>query len=407
MINYYYILGLSQSATQVEIKTAYRKLALRYHPDKNGGSSYAEERFKQISEAYRVLSNPRKKARHDWSLEYEAYQQTQPAWNHHPTAQQETTTYTQARPQATRRKRPPLRYTSRHNVIATAWAFSIFFVVALIVVGVSLWNSHRLAELEAERNQYAREVYVQAEQHYQRGQFELSLGMLQEARENASVAPQANQLQASILQRLEDEGLQEYRNGNFARAAQLLQVVADHVGEYRPLALAHLVASYEGIQDYEGAIRAYKLVIKAEPRTIEARNRLARIYAEQYKDFDTALQYYQQASELVTDQYRTEYGEAFAITVNPAKTPDSHYQLHCGLAQVYISQGMLQQAESALKWAMFLRPEEPLAFYLQGIKNREAKNMTAACESWTAAVEKGSAQANELLKEYCEQQARP
>lgn len=407
MINYYYILGLSQSATQVEIKTAYRKLALRYHPDKNGGSSYAEERFKQISEAYRVLSNPRKKARHDWSLEYEAYQQTQPAWNHHPTAQQETTTYTQARPQATRRKRPPLRYTSRHNVIATAWAFSIFFVVALIVVGVSLWNSHRLAELEAERNQYARDVYVQAEQHYQRGQFELSLGMLQEARENASVAPQANQLQASILQRLEDEGLQEYRNGNFARAAQLLQVVADHVGEYRPLALAHLVASYEGIQDYEGAIRAYKLVIKAEPRTIEARNRLARIYAEQYKDFDTALQYYQQASELVTDQYRTEYGEAFAITVNPAKTPDSHYQLHCGLAQVYISQGMLQQAESALKWAMFLRPEEPLAFYLQGIKNREAKNMTAACESWTAAVEKGSAQANELLKEYCEQQARP
>jgi tetratricopeptide (TPR) repeat protein len=406
LINYYYILGLSQSATQAEIKTAYRKLALRYHPDKNGGSSYAEERFKQISEAYRVLSNPRKKARHDWSLEYEAYQQTQPAWNYTP-PRQETTTYTQARPQYTRRKRPPLRYTSRHNIIATAWAFSIFFAVALVVVSVSLWNSHRLAELEAERNQQAREVYMKAEQHYQSGLFEESLLMLREAMENASVAPQASQLHASILQRLEDDGLQHYRQGNFAEAAQLLQLVANHVDEYRPIALAHLVASYEGIQDYEGAIQAYKLVIKAEPRTIEARNRLARIYAEHYKDFDTALQYYQQASELVTDQYRTEYGNAYAITVNPAKTPDSHYQLHCGLAQVYISQGMLQQAESALKWAIFLRPDEPLAFYLQGIKNREAKNMTAACESWSEAVEKGSEQANELLKEYCEQQATP
>ncbi|MBW3545284.1 MAG: tetratricopeptide repeat protein, partial [Bacteroidetes bacterium] len=218
---------------------------------------------------------------------------------------------------------------------------------------------------------------------------------------NATVAPKANALQGSILLQLEEEGLRQYQYGNYSGAARLLQTLTDHVYEYRPTALAHLVASYEALQDYEGAVRAYKSVIKAEPRTIEARNRLARIYAEHYKDFDTALQYYEQASELVTHQYKTEYGNAYALTVNPGRTPDSHYQLHCGMAQVYISQGMLHQAGSALKWAIFLRPEEPVAYYLMGIMHREAKNQTAACQAWEQATEKGSEEAAQFIADYC------
>lgn len=400
MVNYYHILGLSQSATQVEIKTAYRKLALRYHPDKNGGSSYAEERFKQISEAYRVLSNPRKKARHDWALEYETYQQTPAAWNYAP-AEQETT-YARPRAQHTRRKAPPLRYTSRHNIISTAWAFGIFFILAVVFASISIWNSYRLEELEAERMRQANEAYMEAEQHYQQGDILHTLTLLENIMGNSAIGTKAAALHASILNKLEKDGMQQYQNGNFMQAAQQLQLLVDHVPDYRPVALAHLVASYEGLQDYEGAVRAYKSVIKAEPRTIEARNRLARIYAEHYKDFDTALEYYKQGSDLITEQYRSEYGKAFAITVNPGKTPDSHYQLHCGMAQVYISQGMLQQAESALKWAMFLRPEEPQAFYLLGIKHREAKDMEAACQAWKKAADTGWQQAGSMLAEYCQ-----
>ena len=401
MVNYYHILGLSQSATQVEIKTAYRKLALRYHPDKNGGSSYAEERFKQISEAYRVLSNPRKKARHDWALEYEIYQQSQPAWTYAPTEQQATQTR-RPRPPHTRRKSAPLRYTSRHNIIATAWAFGIFFILTLLVVGMSLWNSYRLDQLEAERNREAYQVYLDAEAQYQQGDISQSLALLQNAMGNTAVAPKATQLHASILQSLEAEGILQYKQGNLPRAAQLLELLIKHVKEYKPMAMAHLIAAYEGMQDYEGAIRAYKSVIKAEPRTIEARNRLGRIYAEHYKDFDTALRYYEQASELVIEQYTSEYGKAYALTVNPDRTPESHYQLHCGMAQVYISQGMLQQAESALKWAIFLRPEEPLAYYLLGIQQREAQELPTACQNWKLAANKGSEEAKSMLQDYCQ-----
>lgn len=63
--DYYEILGLSKAATKEEIKKAYRKQALKYHPDKNPGDKKAEENFKEAAEAYEILSSEEKKARYD------------------------------------------------------------------------------------------------------------------------------------------------------------------------------------------------------------------------------------------------------------------------------------------------------------------------------------------------------
>ena len=65
MEDYYNILSVSKNASQDEIKKAYRKLAIKWHPDKNKGDAAAEEKFKQISEAYDVLSNQDKRAKYD------------------------------------------------------------------------------------------------------------------------------------------------------------------------------------------------------------------------------------------------------------------------------------------------------------------------------------------------------
>ncbi len=65
MNDYYAILGVDRDANADEIKKAYRRLALQYHPDKNPGDKAAEEKFKQINEAYAVLSDPEKRANYD------------------------------------------------------------------------------------------------------------------------------------------------------------------------------------------------------------------------------------------------------------------------------------------------------------------------------------------------------
>ena len=63
--DYYKVLGINRTASEDEVKRAYRKLAQKYHPDHNPGNSQAEEKFKEINEAYQVLSDPQKRARYN------------------------------------------------------------------------------------------------------------------------------------------------------------------------------------------------------------------------------------------------------------------------------------------------------------------------------------------------------
>jgi molecular chaperone DnaJ len=63
--NYYTLLGLADTANDDDIKRAYRKLALKYHPDRNPGDKFAEDKFKQVTEAYRVLSDTLKRSEYD------------------------------------------------------------------------------------------------------------------------------------------------------------------------------------------------------------------------------------------------------------------------------------------------------------------------------------------------------
>ena len=63
--DYYEVLGVNKNATEAELKKAYRKMAMKYHPDQNQGDKEAEEKFKEVNEAYEVLSDSQKRAQYD------------------------------------------------------------------------------------------------------------------------------------------------------------------------------------------------------------------------------------------------------------------------------------------------------------------------------------------------------
>src|SRR2546428_10703538 len=65
MADFYSTLGIPRAAADDDIKQSYRRLAMQFHRDKNGGSKYAEEKFKELTEAYDVLRDPQKRAAYD------------------------------------------------------------------------------------------------------------------------------------------------------------------------------------------------------------------------------------------------------------------------------------------------------------------------------------------------------
>ncbi len=83
MKDYYQVLGVSRGASEQEIKQAYRKLARKYHPDINPGDKAAEARFKEINEAYEVLSDPEKRAKFDrFGSDWRRYEQAGPGFDY-------------------------------------------------------------------------------------------------------------------------------------------------------------------------------------------------------------------------------------------------------------------------------------------------------------------------------------
>src|SRR5689334_16291709 len=80
--NYYEVLGVSKGSSLDEIKKAYRKLAMKYHPDRNQGNKEAEEMFKEAAEAYEVLSDEKKRATYD-QYGHDGYQNMQGGGGQH------------------------------------------------------------------------------------------------------------------------------------------------------------------------------------------------------------------------------------------------------------------------------------------------------------------------------------
>lgn len=143
-MNYYEVLNVKVSSNAFEIKRSYRKLAMKYHPNKNGGRANYEERFKAIANAYETLSDPEKKRIYDLSV-YEK----EPKYKAAATERKTTTNS-----ECTRTE------TSKQSTIPTVWLFVIVSVILYIIFisnsGDQTTTGNPNADIELNKTENAR-----------------------------------------------------------------------------------------------------------------------------------------------------------------------------------------------------------------------------------------------------------
>ncbi|MEO1655260.1 MAG: DnaJ domain-containing protein [Bacteroidota bacterium] len=185
MSNYYQILGVEMNASSSEIKSAYKKKAWQYHPDRNPQNQVAEETFKQVNQAYQILSDPFKRANYNLSLV-----QPQPTrFNHY-------TSYNHPRPPFTHPPQEPYHNTyDPANYVSNSLKKrikigAIIFTLFMVLFGLLF---HRYM------NQYGAKLYLEeARDFYERKKYKAALIKLRYAVASDPYQYEAYELRAEI-----------------------------------------------------------------------------------------------------------------------------------------------------------------------------------------------------------------
>jgi len=380
MLNYYHVLGLSENASQEEIKAAFKRLAVKYHPDKHQGDPAMEEKFKEINVAYQVLSDEYEKARFDLKLKYQQFAHTQtPTQDYRPPYQ------TAWKRQAYRKYyRPPVDY--RQNAIATAYAFGITFLIALLVMsGVWIkqsYDEHQLEKRLAER----RGRYTEARGLFESGAYREAFEIMTAFDFFRTEEHDIRSFKESMLDKIVEKGNQAFQAKNYEQAIAHYEMVREFAPKLPFYEVKKkLVEAYRKNMEPEKAIEILKEFLLTEYEPIWSLVTMAKIQRDNLNQPYEALDNLQTAHRLAVKRYKTFYGDGYALVINQRHLPDSHYELYANLADIYLRLGDYEMALKAADWNKYVWPDSASS-YLTSAQTYEKMGMKQkACIEYSGA----------------------
>ncbi len=375
MLTYYQILGISEYATADEIKAAYKKLALKLHPDRHQGDPDMEERFKEINNAYQTLSNPYKRHRYDMTQKFGSFDipQTPPP----------------PPPRYRPRKRPVIfkrpSVTSRENLMGTLYAFLFAFVMGVLIKG-GMWvhDYYKAAEREKLLSE-RREVFGEVQQAYNQGQWGQSLTMLDEMgmffESEKDMSEYKDMLLTNILLRAE-QSMEEKR---YQHALNYYHMLDNFPNGNSLTTLLNKAEAYKQLEQYQNAIQVYQQLYYSGYRSVSYYVELGTLYEAGLKEYDKALQYYQQATKLAIEDYEASFGKAYPVIINAKLIPKNHYDLFIKQANALYLTENYEAAIKSTDWTKEIWPDSAASYLISG-KSLEAqlKPKQACREFWKA-----------------------
>lgn len=277
--NYYQILGVSETANGLEIKAAFKALAIKYHPDKNPGSKFHEEHFKTLSAAYEILSDDDKRLKYDLRLMYERQRAATQAQINVPRPPNRTQpNYKQSRPNY---KNTYPRYKQREKSSTKTKASSstwfqrvgIAAIISACIIMLGIW-------MASIRNQLKYNRYIAA------GNFDMALNY-------DSSSAEAYCLRAKNYQ----------KEGNYTAAIRDLKsainysLSSDDAADY----CVQVANLYSSQLQYKEAEEYYLNAVKLDVKSSKYTEMLADFYLFTVKEYNNAEVYYKMALKMDPD----------------------------------------------------------------------------------------------------------
>ncbi len=373
MRNYYEILGISEDAGQREIKTAFKKLAVLYHPDKHNGNPATEEQFKEVNMAYQVLSNPVKRANYDYRLKYSV-----------PTYSPAPPRPPYQRPVYTKRSVRSDDFTKedlRRNAIGTLWAFGLSLVLATVVMGAMKTYTHyqdvKLAAMLQER----RIVYNSAVSEFKEGNIEETLDILATFNQFYKTEEDIRAFKESLLRELIEKGDHHFEAGEYDPALQNYLLASPYL-IYLSFDFRHRLARcYQETHQFEKALDMYRDLLKTGLQKRMILMNMAQIYRDDLRDYQESLHIYNQAANLAIDNYISTFGKAYLILIHSGNVPEEDFDIFLGEARAYLLTGDVKQSLHETKWLSNVWPKRAEIYLLRAECYRAMGFEDIACEN--------------------------
>lgn len=413
MQDYYHLLGIPRSASSDEIKASFKKLALKYHPDKNPGNEAAEEKFKEINRAYQVLSDSYKKYQYDLKLNYKAYHSSTPYTGPSPSTGSGrkggySSTYTDFSPPFTKRSpgKGPKNYDYGWGWIkAQLYAFAFIFLVAIVVLGSKkLYTDYKISE--AIRLAELRDkVLAEADSLYHLGKYRESLNIVLNLQRTNPIESKVSDFRQSLVTSIREEAELQYSLNKYDSAVDNFTIVKDFQ-RYNDLRVYHrIMECYLALEEYDKAVETIDYILSQDERNLEMYRNISMIYYDQLNDPEGALVYLDKAKSLIKQTLRSTYGHAYEIVMLPENAPPIYFDIHLLKARANIDAGNLEDAVKDLKWTIFLDETHLESYKMRADLYLQLDRKYRACKDLIAASELGDRESANQFGEICSEES--
>lgn len=393
MADYYETLGIQKTATSDEIRAAYKRLAMQYHPDHNPGSAEAEEIFKRVNEAYHTLSDPLKKSRYDArrSDSFTIYTE-----NHDYLWEQRRRRYYQWQ----YAQQTPYKL-DREYFRIQGLAFLVFIVIAGFCFAVVHTATYFVQQKQVERWRANSQSLKQVNALFVSGRFDDAFTLIHTLKENDPLEYRFNFAHDSLVNKLRDLAEERFNQQDFAAAVTHYRVLKNYEEPVQHETLRKISLCQYYLGNYKEALQAMKHLHNQKPNDLQLIFSIGIINLEKLDNPEEALQYFTLGKKLFKQNLSEVYGEAFMLAMDPADAPDIYFAIFVGRAQANIMLGNYEEAVRDCTWAVYLRPLKGEPYKLRAIAKIESQQSDGLCKDLSQAKKLSVPDVDAMIAKYC------